>query len=80
MVSRRQFISAAAAASTVSLVAQQSYEWGGPVLDIHLHLRPDGESNFAHIEGSSVTRAVFLTRVQEVDRAKALAATRVSQS
>ena len=73
MINRRQFIGAAAAASTASLVAQQSYEWGGPVLDIHLHLRPDGESNFAHIEGSGVTRAVLLTRVQAVDQAKALA-------
>src|SRR5271165_3110237 len=73
MINRRQFISAAAAASTASLVAQQSYEWGGPVLDIHLHLRADGESDFAHIEGSGVTRAVLLTRVQAVDQAKALA-------
>jgi predicted TIM-barrel fold metal-dependent hydrolase len=73
MINRRQFISVAAAASATSLLAQQTYEWGGPVLDIHLHLRPDGESNFAHIEGSGVTRAVLLTRVQAVDQAKALA-------
>ena len=73
MLNRRQFISAAAAASTASLMAQQSYEWGGPVLDIHLHLRPDGESNLAHIDGSGVTKAVLLTRVQAVDQAKALA-------
>jgi len=73
MINRRQFIRSAGVASTASLLAQQSYEWGGPVLDIHLHLRPDGESNFAHMEGSGVTRAVLLTRVQEVDRAKALA-------
>jgi len=73
MINRRQFLGAAAAASAVSLSAQNSYEWGGPVLDIHLHLRSDGESNFAHIEGSGVTRAVLLTRVQDVDRSKALA-------
>jgi predicted TIM-barrel fold metal-dependent hydrolase len=73
MINRRQFINAVATASTASLVAQQSYEWGGPVLDIHLHLRPDGESNFAHIEGSGVTRAALLTRVQAVDQARALA-------
>jgi predicted TIM-barrel fold metal-dependent hydrolase len=73
MINRRQFIGVAAAASTASLVAQQSYEWDGPVLDIHLHLRPDGESNVAHIDGSGVTRAVLLTRVQSVDQAKALA-------
>src|SRR5216683_1853895 len=72
MVNRRQFISAAAA-STASLLAQQKDEWGGPVLDIHLHLRAGGESNLAHINGSGVTKAVLLTRVQSVDRSKALA-------
>ena len=73
MINRRQFISAAAAATTASLWAQQSYEWGGPVLDIHLHLRPDGESNLAHIDGSGVTKAVLLTRMQGVEQARALA-------
>src|SRR2546421_10267959 len=73
MINRRQFISAAAAASAASVLAQQSYEWGGPVLDIHLHLRPNGESNIAHIEGSGVTKAVLLTRVQAVDEARDLA-------
>ena len=73
MINRRQFISTAMAGSMASLVAQQSYEWGGPALDIHLHLRADGESNLAHINGSGVTRAVLLTRVQSVDRSKALA-------
>src|SRR2546425_2839726 len=73
MIDRRQFISSAAAASTASLLAQQRDEWGGPVLDIHLHLRADGESNLAHINGSGVTKAVLLTRVQSVDRSKALA-------
>src|ERR1700704_5669745 len=73
MINRRQFISAAAAASTASLLAQQRDEWGGPVLDIHLHLRADGECTVAHINGSGVTKAVLLTRVQSVDRSKALA-------
>jgi predicted TIM-barrel fold metal-dependent hydrolase len=73
MINRRQFISAAAAASASPLLAQQTYEWGGPALDIHLHLRQNGDSNFAHIEGSGVTKAVLLTRVQDVDRSKALA-------
>lgn len=73
MVNRRQFIHSAAIASTASLFAQPSYEWGGPVLDIHLHLRSDGESDFAHIEGSGVTKAVLLTRIQAVDQARDLA-------
>ena len=72
MISRREFLSAAAVASTGSLLAQQPEEWGGPVLDIHLHLRADGESNLAHINGSGVSRAVLLTRVQAVDQARAL--------
>src|SRR5262249_50290141 len=73
MLNRRQFISVAAATSTASLWAQQKNEWGGNVLDIHLHLRPDGESNVAHINGSGVTKAVLLTRVQSVDQSRALA-------
>ena len=72
MINRREFLISAAAASTAALSAQQRYEWGGPVLDIHLHLRPDGESNVAHIEGSGVTKAVLLTRADAADRAKAL--------
>src|SRR5947209_7821111 len=74
MISRRQFLSTTAAVSTASLFAQEKYEWGGPVLDIHLHLRGDGESNLAHINGSGVTKAVLLTRVQSVEQSRALAA------
>ncbi|HLK47103.1 MAG TPA: amidohydrolase family protein [Bryobacteraceae bacterium] len=73
MIDRREFLSAAAIASVGPLAAQQSEEWGGPVLDLHLHLRADGESNLAHINGSGVTRAVLLTRVQSADQARALA-------
>jgi predicted TIM-barrel fold metal-dependent hydrolase len=73
MINRRQFLSAAGA-SAASLLAQQSEEWGGPVLDIHLHLRADAELNLAHINGSGVTKAVLLTRVQSVEQSKALAA------
>ena len=75
MLNRRQFLGMAAAASTAKTLidAQQSYEWGGPVLDIHLHLRPNGESNLAHIDGSGVTKAVLLTRADAVEQAKALA-------
>ena len=70
MINRRQFIGATA---TASLLGQQKADWGGPALDIHLHLRPDGESNIAHMTGSGVTKAVLLTRVQSADRSKALA-------
>src|SRR5215510_6560435 len=70
MITRRQFFGTAA--STASLLAQK-YEWGGPVLDIHLHLRAAGESDVAHADGSGVTKAVLLTRVDSVGRSKALA-------
>src|ERR1700680_1743731 len=70
VINRRQFISAAAAASTASLWAQQRNEWGGPVLASHLHLRPDGESHLSHINGSGVTKAVLRTRVQSVDQSR----------
>jgi predicted TIM-barrel fold metal-dependent hydrolase len=73
MLNRRQFIGVAAAAATVPSRAQQTYEWGGPVLDIHLHLRSNGESNLAHINGSGVTRAVLLSRVEAAPQAQALA-------
>jgi len=72
MINRREFL-AATAASTASLFAQPAYEWGGPVLDIHLHLRRDPESDFDHITGSGVTKANLLTPVQRVDASQALA-------
>jgi predicted TIM-barrel fold metal-dependent hydrolase len=72
MIHRRQLLRAAAATPAATLLAQQN-EWGGPVLDIHLHLRPDGESNVAHINGSGVSKAVLLTRVQSADQSKRLA-------
>ena len=74
MMNRRSFLAAAAAAPVASLFAQPKYEWGGPVLDIHLHLRPDGASNIAHMDGSGTTRAILLTRSDNLDQAKAMVA------
>ena len=71
MVNRRQFLAAVAA---TPLLAQQPYEWGGPVLDIHFHLRRDTESNLAHINGSGVTKAVLLTRIEDAPQARELTA------
>ena len=71
MINRRQFISASAASA--ALFGQPAYEWGGPVLDVHLHLRADSAANLAHITGSGVAKAVLLTRVEAVDQAKAVA-------
>src|SRR3954466_15344763 len=73
MLNRRQFISAAAAASTAPLLGQQNSEWGGPVLDIHLHLRPDGASNVAHMEGRGATKGVLPPRAPAGEQARGLA-------
>src|SRR5688572_9842438 len=63
MMNRRRFLETALAATTVSLRAQSSSvdapNWGGPVLDIHLHGKgPDGE--WTHMQGSGVTHALLL--------------------
>src|ERR1700744_6208018 len=60
-MNRREFLAAAAAASGISILdAQEKYVWGGPVLDVHLHVREDPEGVYKHITGSGETRAVLL--------------------
>ncbi|MDQ6701103.1 MAG: amidohydrolase family protein [Acidobacteriota bacterium] len=44
--------------------------WGGPVLDIHLHPRREGDQELEHLQGSGVTRAVLLPGVGSEERAK----------
>lgn len=58
MITRRAFLATTALAATAA--AQPPNEWGSPVLDMHLHFRPN-DANFAHIEGSGVTVANLLT-------------------
>ncbi len=71
-LSRRTFLGAAlASASGTLLHSQEQAEWGGPVLDTHLHLRADPDQCFTHMRGCGVTHAVLLTRVQDEDKAKA---------
>jgi predicted TIM-barrel fold metal-dependent hydrolase len=72
-MNRREFLGTAMAlAAGSSLAAQDSgaSQWGGPVLDIHLHLRQNAESNLSHIDGSGVARAVLLANVAAGERAK----------
>jgi predicted TIM-barrel fold metal-dependent hydrolase len=59
-MNRRHFLhTALAAASATALPAQDRPDWGGPVLDIHIHGKgPDGE--WAHMQGSGVTHALLL--------------------
>jgi predicted TIM-barrel fold metal-dependent hydrolase len=72
-IDRREFLASAAALAAVpSLAAQESGSalWGGPVLDIHLHLRAAVDSNLSHMSGSGVTKAVLLANVTAAARAK----------
>lgn len=59
-MNRRQLLSAGVAAAIPILHAQDDRIWGGPVLDVHLHLRPDPERVYNHLKGSGETRAVLL--------------------
>ncbi|WZO97452.1 amidohydrolase family protein [Isosphaeraceae bacterium EP7] len=53
-----------------SLHAEAAPDWGGPVLDTHLHLRSDADACFTHMQGCGVTHAVLLTRAGDQGRAK----------
>ncbi len=76
-IGRREFLQSAAmlaATSRVGAQAPAAIEWGGPVLDIHLHLRATADGNFTHIEGSGVAKAILLAGVTAEDRAKEVVA------
>jgi len=63
MLHRRDFLAAAAAAAVSGLHAQTpTPSWPSPVLDLHLHLRQQTESNIAHMDGCGVTKANLLSR------------------
>jgi uncharacterized protein len=71
-VNRRTFLQATlAAAATTALPAQTAYEWGGTVLDTHLHLRREADDCFTHMKGCGVTHAVLLTGARDEERAQA---------
>jgi predicted TIM-barrel fold metal-dependent hydrolase len=69
---RRQFVKSLLAAGIVApyVHAQSAPDWGGPVLDTHLHLRRDADACFTHMQGCGVTNAILLTPATEEDRAK----------
>jgi predicted TIM-barrel fold metal-dependent hydrolase len=72
-MNRREFLGTAVALATGSSLKAQGSDvtvWGGQVLDIHLHLRQNVESNLAHMDGAGVTKAVLLANVAAEDRAK----------
>src|SRR5947209_7081078 len=68
---RRAFLQALLATAGLSAMASElKSEWGGRVLDTHLHLRRDPDACFTHMQGCGVTNAVLLTRVSDEDKAK----------
>ncbi|MDQ2898377.1 MAG: amidohydrolase family protein [Acidobacteriota bacterium] len=68
-INRRRFLAVAAAAASVTQSEAQN-TWGGPVLDIHLHPRRDGEQELDHLNGSGCARAVLLPGNGAEERAK----------
>lgn len=70
-MNRRAFLKTSVAAVAVGKgFSQPEPDWGGPVLDSHLHLRKDPDACFAHMQGCGVTNAVLLTRASDEEQAK----------
>jgi uncharacterized protein len=68
---RRTFLKASVTALAIrNGFSQAAPNWGGPVLDTHLHLRKDPDSCFAHLQGCGVSNAVLLTRAADEEQAK----------
>src|SRR5215468_10387929 len=77
MLYRREFLATAVVVTAGSILRAQSplsSEWGGPILDIHSHLRQGLDANMVHMEGCGVTNAVLLTRATAVEQVKAIQA------
>jgi predicted TIM-barrel fold metal-dependent hydrolase len=70
MLHRREFLGAAAAAAIATLRAQPP-EWPSKVIDLHLHLRPQIESNVTHMDGCGVTMANLLSRANSAAQVQA---------
>ncbi len=90
VINRRRFLLTTAAASAFACSkaptpdeaanaseSQSAVEdlWGGPVIDIHTHLRDDLDANTVHLDGSGVSNAILLTRVSDIPLAKQVMAT-----
>jgi len=77
-VRRREFLAAAAGlASAVALGAQSgdpAPDWGGPVVDTHLHLREGLDANYKHCQGCGVSHAVLRARDTAVEQVRAIRA------
>ena len=67
MITRRAMLAGAASFA----VAADKPDWGGPVLDIHLHPRNQEDGEAAHMEGCGVSKAVILGNVATRERTQA---------
>jgi uncharacterized protein len=69
---RRRFVKSllGSGAAAQFIEAQSAPDWGGPILDTHLHLRKDADACFTHMQGCGVSNAVLLTPASDQDRAK----------
>jgi predicted TIM-barrel fold metal-dependent hydrolase len=53
---------------------QAAPDWGGPVLDTHLHLRTGVDANYVHMQGCGVTHAVLRAREGAAEQVRAMQA------
>ncbi len=72
---RRTFLKTALAAGAAAPFAHAqpaspAPDWGGSVIDTHLHLRPDAEACYTHMQGCGVSHALLLTPDSGQDRAR----------
>lgn len=66
---RRSFLKTIAASTAIAgLGAAPEDLWGGPVLDLHFHMRRAPEQNVAHLDGCGVSHANLLTSAAAAER------------
>src|ERR1051326_5209444 len=67
---RRAFVKLATASAITGRLGPQTPEsnlWGGPVLDLHFHMRRTPEECAAHLDGAGISNANLLTRSSAAD-------------
>lgn len=69
---RRRFVTTVVGAGAGARLAlgQAAPNWGSNVVDTHLHLRPNADACYTHMQGCGVSHAVLLTQAPDQDRAK----------
>ncbi len=75
MISRRELLATVAVAAWGSRLEAQGEpppDWGGPIVDTHLHLRGTVDGNHTHMQGCGVSHAVLRARDSAADQVKAI--------